>query len=53
MKTFILSVALLLTLTPSLALAHTHEAQSHMRPRLFHDRAPRPHDHGTHAHQPA
>jgi hypothetical protein len=53
MKNLILSAALLMTLTPTLALARTHEAQSHMRPRLFHDRAPRPHDHGGRAHQPA
>jgi hypothetical protein len=38
-----LSIALLLTMVPSLAFARTHGTSAHLRPRLFHDRAPKLH----------
>jgi hypothetical protein len=50
-KLFVLSVAMLVALTPSLAFARTRGAQAHMRPQLFHDRSAHQHDHSTRAHQ--
>jgi hypothetical protein len=38
-----LSIALLLTMLPSLAFARTHESSPHQRPKLYHDRSPKPH----------
>jgi hypothetical protein len=45
-----LSIALLLTLLPTLALAKPHGSSSHMRPQLFHDRTPRVHEHSSKPH---
>jgi hypothetical protein len=43
--------ALAFALSPTIALAHPNRAASaHMRPNLFHDRAPQFHDHGATAH---
>ena len=43
-------VALLLTFSPVLAFAKPRSATVHMRPQLFHDRAPKAHNHGSKAH---
>ncbi len=45
-----ISIALLLTLIPTLALAKTHGSSSHLRPQLFHDRTPKAHSHTPKAH---
>jgi hypothetical protein len=42
-------VLALMTIVPSVAQASTPSA-SHTHAHLFHDRTPRVHDHGTHAH---
>jgi hypothetical protein len=36
-----ISIALLIALTPALAQAKPKSVSAHMRPQLFHDRAPR------------
>jgi hypothetical protein len=46
-----ISIALLLALTPSLALAKPKTASSHMRPQLFRDRGPRARFHETRQHE--
>jgi hypothetical protein len=45
-----LSIALLLALTPTLALAKPKTTSSHMRPQLFHDRTPKAHVHTAKPH---
>jgi hypothetical protein len=45
-----LIIALLLTLTPTLALAKPKTGSSHMRPQLFHDRTPKAHVHSAKPH---
>jgi len=37
------SIALFLALVPSVAFARTHGTSAHLRPTLFHDRAPKQH----------
>lgn len=45
-----LSIALLLSLTPTLALAKPKTASAHLRPQLFHDRTPKAHVHSAKPH---
>ncbi len=45
-----LSIALLLSLTPTLALAKPKAASAHLRPQLFHDRTPKAHVHTAKPH---
>jgi hypothetical protein len=40
-----LSIALFLTMIPSLAFARTRGTSAHLRPQLFHDRSPKQHAH--------
>ena len=43
--------ALAFALSPTIALAHpNHASSAHMRPNLFHTRAPQLHDRGESAH---
>lgn len=50
LKLYIALVLLPLTLTPTLALAKTRTGSAHMRPQLFHDRAPKAHIHSSRPH---
>jgi hypothetical protein len=45
-----LSIALLLSLTPTLALAKPKTTSAHLRPQLFHDRTPKAHVHTAKPH---
>jgi hypothetical protein len=45
------SIAVLLALTPALAQARPKVASAHMRPQLFHDRAPKARVHETRLHE--
>jgi hypothetical protein len=45
-----LSIALLLTLIPTLAFAKPKTGSSHLRPQLFHDRTPKAHVHSARPH---
>jgi hypothetical protein len=45
-----LSIALLLALTPTLALAKPKSGGAHMRPQLYHDRTPKAHVHTAKPH---
>jgi hypothetical protein len=45
-----LSIALLLSLTPTLAFAKPKTASGHLRPQLFHDRTPKAHVHSAKPH---
>jgi hypothetical protein len=46
-----ISIALLLALTPSLALARPKTGSTRMRPQLFRDRAPKARLHDFHTHE--
>jgi hypothetical protein len=45
-----LFIALLLSLTPTLALAKPKTGSAHLRPQLFHDRTPKAHVHSAKPH---
>lgn len=45
-----ISIALMLALIPSLAFARSRTGGAHMRPQLFHDRAPKAHIHAARPH---
>jgi hypothetical protein len=45
-----ISIALLLAMIPTLALANSRTGGSHLRPQLFHDRTPKAHVHSAKPH---
>jgi hypothetical protein len=45
-----LSIALLLSLIPTLAFAKPKTGSAHLRPQLFHDRTPKAHVHSAKPH---
>jgi hypothetical protein len=48
-----LALAILTIAAPAFAESRPHGTGAHMRPQLFHDRAPRVHDRGAQPHHQA